>query len=51
VSLQNLAKLFVLPTAIFHVYLIQIYFESNDFWIWILKDSNPKYLIFHYMHP
>jgi len=45
-SLQNLQKPFVLQTAVFLVSLIQIYFDLNiqknsDFWIRILKDSNP----------
>ena len=41
--------------AIFHKYLIHIYFESkysdSDFSIRILKNSNPQDSIFHYMHP
>jgi len=42
--------------AIFHIYLIHIFSNLNirknsDFWIRILKDSNPQDSIFNYIHP
>jgi len=57
VPLQDLLKLFVVPTLQFFKF-IEFKFMSNlnirkncDFWIRILKDSNPQDSIFHYMHP